>query len=108
VAPEFQIATEYQNTHLTNFFFSQIFLLNSQTPGLKNRDVYIDIDEEILLAGNTTTLINKVADKLLAGNISNALRSQVDTLLEQIPVSNAEERAATVIYLIASSPEFAR
>ena len=108
VAPEFQIATEYQNTHLTNFFFSQIFLLNSQTPGLKNRDVYINIDEEILLAGNTTALINKVADKLLAGNISDTLTSQVGALLEQIPASNAEERAATVIYLIASSPEFAR
>ena len=68
----------------------------------------INIDEEILLSGNTTTLISKVADKLLAGNISNTLRSRISVLLEQIPESNAEERAATAIYLIVSSPEFAR
>ena len=108
VAPELQIATEFQNTLVTNYFFLQAFALNSQSPGLRGRDIFIDIDEEVALAANSDALIDRVADKLLAGRISDALRTEVRGMIELVPPTDTVLRAAEAIYFIASSPEFAQ
>ncbi len=108
VAPELQIATEFQNTLVTNYFFLQAFALNSQSPGLRGRDIFIDIDEEVALAANSDALIDRVADKLLAGRISDALRTEVRGMVELVPPTDTVLRAAEAIYFIASSPEFAQ
>ena len=108
VAPELQIATEFQNTLVTNFFFLQIFGLNSQSPGLAGSDIYIDIDEEVALGGDSDALIDRVADKLLAGQISDPLRTEIRGMLELVPSTDTVLRAAEAIYLVTSSPEFAR
>ncbi len=108
VAPELEIATEYQNTVLTNFFYSQIFRYNSQSPGLRNSDIVINIDEEVALAADTDALIDRVADKLLAGQISDTLRTETRGIVDQTPTTDAAARAAEAIFFIASSPEFAR
>lgn len=108
VAPELEIATEYQNTVLTNFFYSQIFRYNSQSPGLRNSDIVINIDEEVALAADTDALIDRVADKLLAGQISDTLRTETRGIVDQTPTTDAAARAAEAIFFIASSPEFSR
>ena len=107
-APELQIATEYQNTLVTNFFYQQMFNRNSENPRLREQDIYIDIDEEIPLADDADALIVKVAEKLLAGQISSTLRREIERMLEDRPLSNPTGRVAEAIYLVVTSPEFAR
>ncbi len=108
VAPEMQIATEYQNTFITNYFFYQAFFLNQlNTSELGEDDVYIDFSEEIAIAGDATALVDLVADKLLGGVISDTLRNELIATIETIGTEDAALRAAEAIYIIATSPEFA-
>lgn len=107
VAPELQIATEYQNTLVTNFMLYQCFGLNQTNQDRMPDDVYIDISEEMSLAGNVDALIDRVAEKLLAGSMSATLRSELAGMLELIPAEETTLRAAEAIYFVASSPEYA-
>lgn len=110
-APELEIATEYQNTLMTNYLFYQAFSANSvsaQDPNFGADDVYIDIAGELAIAGDPDALIDMVADKLLAGSISQTLREEIGGMLSLIVGPDAEAlRVAEVIYLVASSPEYA-
>ena len=107
VAPELGIATEYQNTLLSNFLFNQAFVLNSENGNLNPDDIYIDIAEEIALADDIDALIDRVADKLLAGQISPTLRTEIEGMVERLDPSDANLRAAETIYFVVTSPEFA-
>ncbi len=107
VAPELQIATEYQSTLVTNFMFIQCFGLNHVNGSLGEDDVFINFAEEMTLANDTDALITRVADKLLAGQISATLRQEIAGMLNRIPGNNAANRAAETIYLIVTSPEYA-
>jgi uncharacterized protein (DUF1800 family) len=107
VAPELQIATEYQNTYVTNYWFFQAFALNQANPDLEADDIYIDISEEMAIAGDDDALIDMVAGKLLAGELSAALRQEIAGILALIPDAEAALRAAETVYLVVSSPEFA-
>ena len=107
-APELEIATEYQNTRITNFFYLQALRRHSSNPGLKDTDVYLDIEQEEAVADDADALIDRVADRLLAGQISEDLRTAIRSLLDARPNDSAARRTAATIYLVASSPEFAR
>ncbi len=108
VAPELQIATEYQNTLFTNYMFYQTFSLNQTNNALQPDDIYIDFSEEMVIADDPDALINMVADKLLAGEISDTLRTEITGMLAQIdPVGNEAIRAAETIYFVVTSPEYA-
>ncbi len=107
VAPELQIATEYQNTLVTNLMFLQCFVLNHTNGSLDENAVFIDFAEEMALAGDIDALISRVADKLLAGQISATLRQEIAGMLKRIPADNTVIRAAEAIYLIVTSPEYA-
>jgi hypothetical protein len=107
VAPELEIATEFQNTMVTNYFFYQTFALNSAATELREGDIAIDIDEELGLAADIDALIRRVDDKLLAGTMSGALETEIRGMLERVPDDNAAIRAAEAIYLVVTSPEFA-
>jgi uncharacterized protein (DUF1800 family) len=107
VAPELEIATEYQNTFVTNYFFLATFGWHSENPNLEVDDVYIDISEEVTVADDTDALINLVVGKLLAGNISDALRAEMAGMIDRIDVADTTNRTAEAIYLVVSSPEFA-
>ena len=107
VAPELQIATEYQNTVMTNLMFLQCFALNHTNGALGADDVFIDFAEEMTLAGDIDALTTRVADKLLAGEISAMLRQEIAGMVNRIPESNSVIRAAETIYLIVTSPEYA-
>lgn len=107
VAPELQIATEYQNTLITNYMFFQIFGLNQTNPDLQDTDIYIDFSEEMAIANDTTALIDMVAEKLLGGQISDTLRTEAAGMIGRIPETDTAVRAAEAIYFIATSPEYA-
>lgn len=107
VAPELEIATEYQNTFITNYMLVQAFGLNQANPDLRQNDVYIDIQEEMDAAADIDALIDLVAGKLLGGRISNTLRTEIAGMLERLPATDPALRAAETIYLIATSPEYA-
>jgi uncharacterized protein (DUF1800 family) len=108
VAPELQIATEYQNTFITNFFFYQTFFATHlNTDALQPTDVYIDVSEEIALAADPAALVDRVADKLLADGISTTLRDEILGIVSAIPEADAALRVGETLYLVTTSPEFA-
>ena len=107
VAPELEIATEYQNTFVTSYFFLVTFGWHSENPNLAPDNVAIDISEEIAIADDTDALIDMVADKLLAGDMSATLRTEIAGMVNMIDISEAVLRTAETIFLVVSSPEFA-
>jgi uncharacterized protein (DUF1800 family) len=107
VAPELEIATEYQNTFTTNYMLLQTFGLNQANPNRRPNDVYIDIQEEMDSAADAGALIEMVAGKLLGGQISATLRTEVEGMLARLPETDPALRAAEAIYLIVTSPEYA-
>ncbi len=107
VAPELEIATEYQNTFVTGYFFLLTFVWNSENPNLAPDNVFIDISEEIAIADDTDALIDMVAAKLLAGDISATLRTEIAGMVNRIGVADAAVRTAEAIFLVVSSPEYA-
>jgi len=107
VAPELEIATEYQNTLFANYMFYQVFVLNQTNDALANDDVFIDFEEEMAIAENADALIDMVAGKLLAGEISATLRQEIAGMLARIPATEAALRVAETIYFVSTSPEFA-
>ena len=107
VAPELQIATEYQNTLFTNYMFYQAFALNQTNNALEEDDVFINFEEEMAIADDADALIDMVAGKLLAGQISDTLRQEIAGMLTRVPETETALRAAETIYLIVTSPEYA-
>ncbi len=107
VAPELEIATEYLNTYVTNYFFLQAFGLNQTNQNLRPDDVYIDFSEEMAVASDVDALIDMVADKLLGGQISDTLRNEIAGMLALVPEAETALRAAETIYFVTTSPEYA-
>jgi len=70
-------------------------------------NVYIDISEEMAVADDVNAVIDMVADKLLAGEISTTLRTEMSNMIGQIPETDTAARAAEAIYLVVTSPEYA-
>lgn len=107
VAPELQIATEYQNTVVTNYFYSQIFNRNSRSNVTNADTVVINIETEVPLAATPPALVTQIAEKLLAGRISSTLRTEAEAQVSSVAATNAPQRVSEALWLIASSPEFA-
>ena len=107
VAPELEIATEFQNTFLTNLFALFTFVQNQQNPNLREDQIAIDLAEELSAAGDPDALIDRVAGKLLGGEMSPTLRAEIAGMLAQIPASQGLARAAEAVYLTVTSPEYA-
>ena len=107
VAPELEIATEYLNTFVTNYMFFQTFVNNSELTNPGDDDVLIDIGEELAVAADTDALIDLVAGKLLGGEISDTLRTEIAGMLDRIPPTDSAVRAAETIFFIVTSPEYA-
>ncbi len=111
VAPELEIATEYLNTFFTNYMFIQAFAWNHTAdpanPEITEDTVLIDFAAEAAIAADPDALIDRVADTLLAGQISETLRSEIAGMLALVPANQGVLRAAETIYLVVTSPEFA-
>lgn len=107
VAPELEISTEYLNTLFTNYIFFQAFGLNHTNADLQEDDVYINFQEEMDVAADIDALIDMVAGKLLGGEISDTLRTEIAGMLARVPETDTAIRAAEAIYFVTSSPEYA-
>ncbi|HSC16032.1 MAG TPA: DUF1800 domain-containing protein [Gammaproteobacteria bacterium] len=107
VAPELEIATEYQNTQVTNTFRTYTFGRNSRTPGLPADAIVINIDVEAAVAADANALVNLVIDKLLAGQASATLRAEMLNLVGRYAATDAPNRASQAIYSVVTSPEYA-
>jgi len=107
VAPELEIATEYQNTQVTNAFRAYTFNRNSRSAGLSADAIVIDIEAEAAVAADGAALVSLVVDKLLAGQASPTLRSEMLNLVGRYAATDAPNRAAQAIYSVVTSPEYA-
>jgi uncharacterized protein (DUF1800 family) len=118
VAPEMQIATEFLNTQVTNFFWTQaIARTQVQAAGANfNPDaMFITTTDELPLVADSEALVNRVAEKLLggAGQMSATLKAETKAQVDRTPIpatgdpTNARNtRVADAIYFIVTSPEF--
>jgi uncharacterized protein (DUF1800 family) len=115
VSPEMQLATEYLNTQMANFFWTQALSRNqtATNPGVDL--MYINTTEELAIANDSEALINRVAERLLGGSaqISAALKAQAKAQIERttVPAANPttalNTRTADAIFFVVTSPEFA-
>ena len=87
--------------------FGQVFGLNHTNEDLEDDDIYIDFQEEMDVAADIDALIDMVAGKLLGGEISDTLRTEIRGMLERVPETDTAIRAAETIYFVVTSPEFA-
>jgi uncharacterized protein (DUF1800 family) len=117
VAPELQLATEFLNTQVTNFFWTQALSRTQvQAAGATfNGDLmFINTADELAVAADSEQLVNKVAEKLLggAGQMSATLKAETKAQIERtaVPATNPQTalnaRVADAIYFIVTSPEF--
>jgi uncharacterized protein (DUF1800 family) len=107
VAPELQLATEYRNALIANVFYEQAFRRNSRSNVPDPDTVVIDIETDLPYARTPAALVASVANKLLAGQISDALRAQAERQVARVGASNAPQRVAEAIWLVTTSPEYA-
>ena len=107
VAPELQLATEYLNTLVTNYFYAQVFFRTNAQSGLGADVVAIDTTAEVAAAADSEALVTKIADKLLAGQISTTLKAEAKAQVERVAATSTAQRVAEAMYLILSSPEYA-
>jgi uncharacterized protein (DUF1800 family) len=108
VAPEMQLATEYLNTQVTNFFWTQASSRTiAQSATLNADDMFIDTTEETALMGDATALVNRVAERLLGSPASISASLKLNAVA-QVELSGATSatRVADAVYFIATSPEY--
>jgi len=117
VAPELQLSTEFLNTQVTNFFWTQALSRTQvQAAGATfNGDLmFITTTDELAVAADSEQLINRVAEKLLggAGQMSATLKAEAKAQIERtaVPATNPQTalnaRVADAIYFVATSPEY--
>lgn len=112
VAPELQLATEYLNTQVTNFFWTQAIARTTAQTTLAADAMFIDTREEQALVADSEALINRVAEKLLGGaaqmsaTLKNEAKAQIDRTTAGTATNN-NTRVADAIYFVVTSPEFA-
>ena len=114
VAPEMQLATEYTNTQIANFFWVQALARTHVSTTLGADIMFINTTEELALANDSEALINRVAERLLGGSsqMSAALKAQAKAQIERttIPTTNPgtalATRVADAIFFVVTSPEY--
>ena len=115
LAPEMQIATEYLNTQMANFFWTQA-LSRTHTVANPAADImYINTADELAAAADSEALINRVAERLLGGSgqISVTLKAQAKAQIDRtvVPATNPAAalatRTADAIFFVVTSPEYA-
>ena len=115
VAPEMQIATEYLNTQIANFFWVQSLSRTHTATNLGIDVMYINTADELAAAADSEALINRVAERLLGGaaQISPTLKTQAKAQIERtaVPATNPATalatRTADAIFFVTTSPEYA-
>jgi uncharacterized protein (DUF1800 family) len=107
VSPEMQITTETTTVTAANALYAVVFNRNSSLANPQPNDVLIDISEELALTDTPPALVDRVAQKLLGGQISAALRQAAIDQVGRVPATNRANRVAEALYLVVTSPEYA-
>lgn len=107
VAPEMEITTEYFTARTNSYLAAAIFQANSASGALRPESIVIDIAPELAVAGDPARLVQRIADRLTGGLLSDPLRREALKLAEATPASDGAARVAEVLHLVATSPEFA-
>jgi len=107
VAPELAIVTEFHAITFANYLFDQVKLSSASKPNLSAKAVAINIADEVLLAENPQALVNFVADKLLGGEMSDPLRTELIAAANRVASTKPVDRVEEVLFLLVASPEFA-
>jgi uncharacterized protein (DUF1800 family) len=112
VAPEMQIITDYLSAEYITYVYRQTHYWN-QFPELDvggheaTPHVLINFNSEIALEANPDELIDRLAYKMLGGNISAELRAHTADVIDMTKLDKEGHRTAAAIFIIASSPEYA-
>lgn len=107
VAPELQLATEFQNAVTAKFFYVQAFQRNSRSGVQQPETVVIDISPDLHYARTPSSLVASVANRLSGGVISDALRAETERQVARVAAADDSRRVAEAVWLIATSPEYA-
>jgi uncharacterized protein (DUF1800 family) len=112
VAPELQLATEYLNTQVTNFFWTQAIARTTAQTNLGPDIMVVDTRAEQAVVADSAALLDRVAERLLGGasQMSATLRSEARALIDRTPAGTGggnNTRVADAIYFVVTSPEFA-
>lgn len=111
VAPELQLATEFLNTQVTNFFWTQAIARTTAQTTLGADIMFIDTTAEQGLVADSGALLDRVAEKLLGGaaQMSTTLRTEARAQIDRTAAGTAagnNTRVADAIYFVVTSPEF--
>ncbi|MBC8139419.1 MAG: DUF1800 domain-containing protein [Fibrella sp.] len=111
-APEMQTfttATAIRRINFANNLIRNGVLTGSSLTG-KTQVTSINLSDYQAIALDTTALINLVNERLLHGEMSAAMRTQVANAVNAIPVTdtaaNRLSRARTALYLVAASQDY--
>jgi uncharacterized protein (DUF1800 family) len=111
VAPELQLATEFLNTEVTNFFWTQAIRRTTAQTNLGADIMFIDTTAEQGVVTDSAALLDRVAEKLLGGatQMSTTLRTEARAQIDRTTAGTANAnntRVADAIYFVVTSPEF--
>jgi uncharacterized protein (DUF1800 family) len=111
VAPELQLATEFLNTQVTNFFWTQAIARTTAQTTLGADIMFIDTTAEQGLVADSGALLDRVAEKLLGGasQMSTTLRTEARAQIDRTAAGTTagnNTRVADAIYFVVTSPEF--
>lgn len=107
-SPEFQILDESSIISITSRLLASTIWAHNQKDVINEREIAIDISDEVAMQADTDALLDHLNLLLLGGRMTDELRTEVITLMDERDYDGAEaQRVVEAIYLIASSPEAA-
>ena len=106
VAPEFQITTAVTGINLPNHVRTCIEQAMNRWPGGTPGDVKLYFDNELPLAANPDTLLQRLDTLLTGGRLRPEQHQIVREAIEKISAADPTNRVRVAVYLLATSPEF--
>jgi uncharacterized protein (DUF1800 family) len=107
-SPEFQILDESSIITITSRLLASTIWAHNQKDDINDREIAIDISDEVAMEADTDVLLDHLNLLLLGGRMTDGLRAEVITLMDERDYQGADaQRVVEAIYLIASSPEAA-
>ena len=108
LAPELQIITETYATRQTNFFaYFGLWAYVGKTDDINEQEIYIDLTREANMLSDYDGLIEHLNLLLLAGGMSDTVKTILKDNLLESEGRDANQRVADLVFLIMSSPQFA-
>lgn len=107
-SPEFQLLDESSIITITSRVLASTVWAHNQKDDVDERQLSIDISNEVAMESDTDALLDHLDLLLLGGRMTDELRSEVIALMNERDYRGGDaQRVVEAIYLIASSPEAA-